>query len=352
MSPVDPRELASTAGGAVILTDRACPVCEYNLRGLRVGMRCPECGHPVKSISAVLEENFTDAPIGYLKSLRFAFALMLGGFLGTTLSILIVSEFSQLAARGAALGCAGAWWLGVYIATEPRRRSDAPAGASANERRVLRAVNRATQGGWVVWLLIQILISTRLTAGTTPHTVAMVAATVVSLVALVGLVPLLIHLMDFAHWSGNSELADRLRLCAWGLGIFGSLQLLTPAIGAAAQVTSGILALPFAMLILVLPFTLFLFLASEVLFLVCLFQLWHSARWAVRNWASAREKERRQRERAERIAASAAVAPLAEPVSLSDSIMPGPMSPRPSVERSGPARPLDPYDLEPEPPGG
>lgn len=335
----------------MILTDRMCPVCEYNLRGLRVGMRCPECGHPIKSISAVLNENFTDAPIGYLKSLRFAFAMMLGGFLGTTLSVLVVSEFSQIAARGAALACAGAWWLGVYIATEPRRRSDAPAGASAGERRVLRVVNRTTQGGWLVWLLIQMLMISKMTPGTPAHTAALVAATVVSLGALAGLVPLLIHLTDFAHWSGNSELADRLRLCAWGLGIFGSIQLLAPAIGAVAQVTSGIFALPFAMLILVMPFTLFLFLASEVLFLVCLFQLWHSARWAVRNWASAREKERRQRERADRMAAAALATPVVEAATLSDTIGPGPMSRQPTVERSTPGRALDPYELDPEPGG-
>ena len=46
----DPHNLRSAAhnvaASAIIDTDRPCLGCGYNLRGLRAGINCPECGLP------------------------------------------------------------------------------------------------------------------------------------------------------------------------------------------------------------------------------------------------------------------------------------------------------------------
>ncbi len=36
--------------GTEIIEDRKCSVCDYSLRGLQTGMRCPECGQPIRKL--------------------------------------------------------------------------------------------------------------------------------------------------------------------------------------------------------------------------------------------------------------------------------------------------------------
>ncbi len=335
--------------GPLVPEDRTCASCNYSLKGLRVGMRCPECGQPILRVAAGGRESLTDAPIGYLKNLRFGFALLFWGFLGTTASLLVAGATGEIGLRIAALILTLVWWLGVFIVSEPRKRAHVSGEVANRENRRLRLIVRIAQGGWTIALGLRLILSAGLIPGGWMTISAHWGAWAVSVIAMASLVPLLILLMDFAHWSSNTELAERLRLAAWGLGSLGVLVMSWQGVIAIAQNTSGIIALPFVMIQLLMPFVLGTFLLVEIVFLVCLYQLWDSARWAVRNWAEARAKEKRQRDKAEQIAQRAAAADVpTEVAQLSRKIAPGPMAdPAPIELAPRRADGGDPYDVAP-----
>ncbi len=355
MSPVDPRELGEPAGadGPVILSDRTCPVCEYNLKGLSVGMRCPECGQPIRPLHGAMHENFAHAPIAYLKNLRFGFGLMFAGFLGSVVLALAYRGVGGWILASGALATGVLWWLGVWIVTEPRRWSEAQI-RSSHEHRWLRLLSRTTQAGWALWTAIH--VAQELLSNPSPGTVMVlkVSAWTLSTCALLGLIPLFILLRDIAHWTSNSELGERLVLSAWGVGTVGLIVLSSPLIGGIGARLSGVLALPFAIVLLLMPIWMGLFLLVEILIGVCLFQLWSTSRWAVRNWAAARDRERRQRAREERrlkdLEASPALhASMDEAVPLADDLSPGPLS---GGRRVSATETVEPYPLADPPTEG
>ncbi len=346
--PIDPRDITAVQEGPQITDDRKCSACDYSLKGLRVGMRCPECGQPIHNVTATGRENLTDAPIGYLKSLRFGFALLFWGFVGTTVGMIMAGTTGQVGFRIGAIACTLIWWLGVFITTEPRRRLHVPSDVANRENRRIRLIVRITQGGWTLAMGLRLLVTKSLIPGGWMTVGAEWTAWGVSIVAMASLVALLILLMDFAYWSSNTELADRLRLAAWGLGSLGMIVMSWRGIEAVGQNTSGIIALPFVFIHLLMPIILGTFFLVEIVFLVCLFQLWNSSRWAVRNWAEARAKEQRQRDKADRHARRAAVAIPAEPVRLARHIAPGPLADPAPIEALPPkGDDADPYDLAP-----
>ena len=167
-----------------------------------------------------------------------------------------------------------------------------------------------------------------------------------SLVAGIGLIGLILQLMDFAHWTSNTGLVERLRLSAWGLGISTPLVLLWPGFYAITQnEAGGTNAMVSVMLVPVLFMAFFAFLG---VFLLCLYQLWDSSRWAVQNWAEARAKEQRQRDKAERIARRPVVPIPENPEPLSRQIAPGPMADPAPFEASPNSDDVKPYDLAPD----
>ncbi len=353
MCPVDPRELGQPGGGdgPLILSDRTCPVCEYNLKGLSVGMRCPECGQPIRLLRGTLQENFADAPISYLKNLRFGSGLAFAGFVGSVVLALAYRGAGGWMLASGALAMGVVWWLGVWIISEPRRWSDAQI-RSSHERRWLRLLSRTTQAGWVLWTGVH--IAQELVTKPSPGTAMLleVSAWTLSTVALLGLIPLFMLLRDLAHWTSNSDLADHLSLCAWGVGTVGIIVLSSPLIEAVGTRLSGVLALPFAILLLLMPIWTGLFLLVEILIGACLFQLWTTSRWAVRNWAAARAREQRQRKREERSlqdleGSPASTASVADAVPLAGDLSPGPLADGRQVPARGR---IEPYPLADPPP--
>lgn len=224
---------SSTFKGERILKDRLCGRCDYNLKGLRVGDPCPECGAVIQGATGIrgIRDNLADAPMSYLRSLVLGCWCMAAGVVVAIIGTFVaMPRLANWYGPGfAALGSA-AWVLGVWIVTQ-RERHNAPADAELADRYAqLRWVNRISQSGWAIASLILLIwagfsmaqYQAQLVGGTPvptwPAQLAAFGYWGVVLIALLGLAPLCVQIASIADWAGHTDLSARLRVSAWGIG--------------------------------------------------------------------------------------------------------------------------------------
>lgn len=136
----------ATPVARIITHDRACHRCAYNLKGLKTGDRCPECGTPIR-VQRVGGGSMTEAPMAYLDRLAWwstAGVVLLGATLGFMVAAGFMPSGSPITvflAGGAAL-TSGLWALAVYRTTEPRRLGEASTINTDEEWRGLRTWTR------------------------------------------------------------------------------------------------------------------------------------------------------------------------------------------------------------------
>ncbi len=138
--------------GDTLPDDAACSHCKYSLRGLRAGGRRPECGTPIafRRRRHRLDDHLTDAFPSYLKTLAVGCWLMFGGALVTGACLMLArATFNPYPA--AAAGVSGLfWWAGVWIVTRPRQTAAVPRAELEQEWLRCRWFARLTQIGWAV----------------------------------------------------------------------------------------------------------------------------------------------------------------------------------------------------------
>lgn len=103
-----------------------CPICEYELNGLEVGSRCPECGTNIAAINKS-RDPLSTVPLAFLKSIRAGVYKILGG--SVAIPILILTVYLPVTWASAFLGVvaclfAAAWVWGVYDVTVPKVRNN------------------------------------------------------------------------------------------------------------------------------------------------------------------------------------------------------------------------------------
>ncbi|HYE63861.1 MAG TPA: hypothetical protein VD997_17860 [Phycisphaerales bacterium] len=236
-----------------VAEDRACPTCGYNLRGLKLGDKCPECGSRITSgiTDPLAGWVITDAGFGYLQALGFGALLMalcapfiLLGLIWTLVEAPWENGLTLWPGGGASMAALG-FALGVWITTSPRPTPASTENAGSHmhgEWLVVRWVSRATQLLWIgatpmfVWGADQ--ISEFHLNGTAPHAateIALWCGAILWVAAFAGLGFLAVYLSRLADWATDTTLADRLRLVPYSLGIggfiMGSLVLLRGPIG-------------------------------------------------------------------------------------------------------------------------
>jgi hypothetical protein len=216
--------------GEVITDERRCPECDYDLRGLRLGGKCPECGEPISIAAAIgsqlrLRDHF--APLFFVDCLGF----FVFGIAGAMLPLgLIGARFlpnltpAQLLAQNLLLSLV--WLLGVVM--------------------LLRAHQRATPHGsgvfaeFVPYTRLSAVVSQALLPAlailmhyyTTTATPALGwFAGLLSIVIAAGWVPVALLLSGYAEHYGDSPLAGRFRSIAWTLAVFGVGTLLVIFLG-------------------------------------------------------------------------------------------------------------------------
>lgn len=218
--------------------DRSCAKCSYNLRGLTTGDRCPECGTPTGSAVAS-EQWISEAPISFLRP--FSKGAMLTGVMmpvhaAVTVAMFVWPNFSWITLLAIITGSLYA--VGVYLLTTARPSTKTTDGT--REWSTVRWLCRSMQWSWCLSALTFGAHVAIVRANPTAPSgyAALWLSGCLILVGIGGLVPLLVYLVRIAHWAGDTEFADRLKLLPLFLPVAAALAASAGFI--APQLTGGI----------------------------------------------------------------------------------------------------------------
>ncbi|USN98259.1 MAG: hypothetical protein H6810_08725 [Phycisphaeraceae bacterium] len=377
--PVDPVTTPATrTPGEVILTDRPCYRCGYNLRGLETGGLCPECGAPitVRKKSVRFADGLVDAPMWYIQLVALASVLMALVVVGTIAGFVaaLVGAVPAFVINGLFTILAGVWFASAWLVTFKRPHGERTLKDVILDSRPMQIGCRATQG---TGLAVVVMMWAFWASG---FGVFVWLAGLLMLGVLFGLVPFGIYLSSLADWSGDTGVGSRLRSAVWCIAVCGTL-LVAVSVVEVVGIKLGLLGLvkiPLSILVLV----------GVGLFGWSVIQLAISAVWAIQNSHEANERsirmEEKRRERAARDAARAEVAAasiaaanaareaemderIPDSIPLSgggEKAKEGPAKPAPEAhgikhhksaefktpppESALPKREVDPYELEPD----
>ncbi|MCH8342543.1 MAG: hypothetical protein IH983_00970 [Planctomycetes bacterium] len=303
--------------GRAIDTDKPCDQCEYNLRGLRYGGVCPECGTPIR-FRRDADLAFDELPLPLIKKFRLS-TWMATGAVGGVL-VVPVARYMLPAAPGgyevAVIALIVLWFVAVWRLTEPL---DMPQAAiyGLSKRSWLRRAARWLQGGWAL-----AAVAGKLAAATPAVALAVTAGGAV--LGIVGVVALALHLARFAGWVRDDFAGKAFNLAVFGIPFAVMLSMLVPLLG----VSFGVMRFVVIPLVVV-PIALLLA-ASILAFPVGLLSLNHALGWSV---VHARARAERSRELHERMAPRPApIPPPPDPIELAEpSADPPPIQPVPST---------------------
>jgi hypothetical protein len=200
----------ASQGGQQIDFDKPCRACSYNLRGLRIGGKCPECGVPIRPDDAA-GDALVDAPLRVIQQLRLGFILTLACLPLLPLlpiSMAVMKQSIVMIQTGTVILCA-CWIVSVWIATPI---IDIPAGTQRGftSKSKLRIAARYLQLGWIGFAITLLL-------GPVPA-VGTALMMLTSSAGIAGIVLLAILHGRLAEWC-RDDLAQRMyNLAAWGVG--------------------------------------------------------------------------------------------------------------------------------------
>ena len=258
-----------------ISTDRECDSCGYNLKGLQMGGKCPECGASIRRLSSSTSGYMSDeAPTRFVRVLRIGYLIAAASCLSAyfitsivliniILALIFGMSLTPRTGRGLMLMVMLAslpWPIGVFLATTPRPRKGAirPDKILDNDR--LRLIVRLASCTWPIYTLCTLALVMVVTAAA-PSKTLVIATAALSIIsgaaAWIGLIPTSIYFAETAYWSANDPLANRLRSTAWVLAVLGTLSCVMIGI----SLTQGVPMLFFVAVIpaIILLVTLFIF---------------------------------------------------------------------------------------------
>lgn len=296
----------------IIGEDTACRGCGYNLKGLKVNSRCPECGRPIRKRRRLAygECTMTAAPRAWLTvyalgaTLAFlAWPAMVGGAV-----LRCITGSREVAAFAFAAGCA--WWLGVVITTRPRPPMPDMLTSPSREWFWRRALARILSAA--VAIPLGVLLATSEGGGPVkglPTDQLWILGDVGLLAAAAGFVAYAFYMFEVAHWAGDHQASPIWRASGVAMAMATVLVVIGRNIGISDGITANYAAIAGGVMFVVLFLA---FVGAPVVFaLWALLQQRATAVWAIANRESAagkvgRDREKLERERAESLAAGPA----------------------------------------------
>jgi hypothetical protein len=221
-----------TDAQGVVVGDIACRKCTYNLRGLSLGGRCPECGSAVGL--SVQGDLMRYAHPTWVRTLQRGVVFILVGIAVIVLGVVVSMVMG--AVNGPMLIAQGVMLIGnllsvygAWLLTEPD-----PGGIGEERYGTSRKIIRVALAVGLGSTLIQ-LISERATSPPPVMMGLVVIAGLAGLVGLVGQFAQLNYISKIATRIPDERITKRARLLMWGVGItYGLLLLLGLAVALGA----------------------------------------------------------------------------------------------------------------------
>lgn len=210
-----PSENPGCIPGRVIDTDRPCPKCGYNVRGIAVGRPCPECGRPIFfGLQSHPDYSLADAPYSYIRLMQAAmWGLFLAAFgAGASYALREVLLDQLPLAMG---GAAALWFVSLAILCIPRPH-DREEGTALPQIEVWKT--GATLGSQFLWVGAAALAAL---GGQWPWAGDVAGWLVIA--ATAGLIPTMMLLADVAEFAGDPDRRQRLMQTAIVLIFFMAL---------------------------------------------------------------------------------------------------------------------------------
>jgi predicted Zn-ribbon and HTH transcriptional regulator len=275
-----------------ITTDRECDHCGYNLKGLPMGSKCPECGTPVRRLSSKTSGTIMDeAPTRFVRKLRL-------GFLLATASIILTILFPLFGPDSAIpeIFFSLLWLLGIFIFTQRRPKVAGMRADKILDNDKFRLIVRAANITWPIRALclaaLEALNATQ--TGGSPLLVGFVEIMVMifAIASWISMIPTSIYVAELAYWSAHNNLADRMRGCAWILAVIGTLASAMTGVGM-------VLNWPLLVGLTFIPWLIIL--VTVLVYNLTFFQMTHVMHWVIKNQVHAagsfeRMEERRKKE--------------------------------------------------------
>lgn len=281
-----------TSLGQLIQEDRPCGECGYNLKGLRFGGTCPECGTPIALHRRKKRDpDMGDSPIGYLRALSAGFQLMGAAGIVWIAWLILGSRFSTSTLTLLATGSLvyTGWFCGVLLALRERpfarRRREEKAGPP--EWFALRLSILITQAFGFVALGA---IVANVGGGSMFWAIVAMAAL---LIVMGGWPGLAIYLSRLAWWAGDDQLSVRLTALGFWLGALGAAWVFLGVMPASIVTPLG----KFASIPIFLVYA-----ALTVLMMIIILRMSTTVRWAQINARNVRARDRRMAQRAKEVA--------------------------------------------------
>jgi hypothetical protein len=275
--------------GRPVERDTECESCGYNLRGLRYGSVCPECGTPIQ-YRRDPHLAFHEMPLPLIKSFRLSCWMLILAFAG------LVGFFvtGGLAAGGRVGGLlmiavAGLWVLAAWRLTQPLDLPQAVRHGFAPRDR-LRIAARWLQFGWLA-AVGGLIVSRAQAALGGPARLFTFLPLVGVVFGVVGIGVLAIFLSRFAQWLQNEFAAKAFTVAVWGTALATPLVLLLPVISVTIG-TLTFLVIPGIVVLIGL-----LLVISIGAFPVGLLSLSRSIDWSVVHAEQRMERDRQMHER-------------------------------------------------------
>jgi hypothetical protein len=278
--------------GKPIERDTQCEYCGYNLRGLRYGRACPECGTPIR-YRRDRDVAFHEMPLALIRSFRLScwmavLAILACGWIVTNWLTGGMATGSGLA-MVLMVAVVGLWLAAVWRLTRPLELPQAIAhGFSPRSR--LRSAARWLQLGWALAFGAKAAREAQAAVAgpTAPFDILIVGGI---LLGIVGIGALALFLARFAAWVRDEFAAKAFATAVWGTLFLGPLVLLLPMV----SMTFGPLTLFMVPLLAVLIVVLLI--ASIGALPVGLYSLSRSIDWSVVHATDRTDRDRRLHER-------------------------------------------------------
>jgi predicted Zn-ribbon and HTH transcriptional regulator len=206
-----------------ILVDPVCGFCGYNLKGLPDNARCPECGRTQPPLPKHVDDPLSLMPLSVIKSFRRGCWLATATVAGA-IGLFVCSRWlaaPPLLWPAAWLALASLWCFAVWQVTPafPFRQA-LQHGFSTDSR--LRVVTRWLQTGWILAALRELLGAR---AGVPPLLVNLINGLggLGLICGVIGLVLLAVMLGRLAQWARDDTAEKAFTAAAWGLPLMGGL---------------------------------------------------------------------------------------------------------------------------------